>query len=270
MTKGVAELHVLTEFCPFAMGFVIITPEDRAIIIDGGTYTEAHNVKAHVGDRPVAAWFLTHTDGDHVGCLRDMINTEDPFLDRVECFYANFHTTEFFRSLNGESHAKWVELYESYLEKSGKKSVRPVKGDSFTIDGLRFDILFSKNEAYVTNYSNNASLVFRVTGKKRNVLFLGDMGAEAGAELLGDYGDSLRSDIVQMAHHGHVGVEKNVYEAIDPNVCIWCAASWLWQEHAGARYLGDGVCVTATRQWMAEIGHQQHIVTKDGDAVIDF
>ena len=270
MAKKSAELHVLTEYCPFSMGFVIITPEDRAIIIDGGTYTEAHNVKAHVGDRPVVAWFLTHTDGDHVGCLRDMIRQEDPFLDQVECFYANFHTPEFFRSLNGEPHAKWVETYEAYLAEKNKKSVRPVCGDRFCIDGLDFEILFSKNEKYTHNYSNDASLVFRVTGPKRNLLFLGDMGPEAGEELFETHGAALRSDIVQMAHHGHVGVAKHVYEVIDPNVCIWCAASWLWQEHEGARYLQDGYSVTTTRQWMAEIGHQQHVVTKDGDAILDF
>jgi hypothetical protein len=60
-----------------------------------------------------------------------------------------------------------------------------------------------------------------------------------------------------------------VYEAIDPNVCIWCAASWLWQEHEGANYLKGEACVTEVRKWMAEIGHQQHIVTKDGDTIID-
>ena len=270
MVKGKSELHVLTEFCPFAMGFVIITPENRAIIIDGGTYTEAHNVKAHVGDREIVAWFLTHTDSDHIGCLRDMIVSNDPFLDRVECFYSNFHTAEFFRSLGGEAHAKWVERFDRYLEENNKKHITPEGGDKFEIDGLYFEILFSKNEKYQYSYSNNASLVFRVTGNKRNVLFLGDMEDDASRELLATYGDYLRSDIVQMAHHGHVGVCREVYEAIDPNVCIWCAASWLWQEHEGVRYLNGGPSVTTTRKWMAEIGHQRHIVTKDGDAVIEF
>lgn len=269
MAKGKAELHILTEFCPFAMGFVIITPENRAIIIDGGTYTEAHNVKAHVGDREIAAWILTHTDGDHVGCIKDLIVSKDPILDKVECFYSNFHTPEFFRSLGGEPHARFVELYDAYIAENNKKYIAPVKGDKFEIDGLQFEMLFSKNEKYVKNYSNEASLAFRVTGKKRNVLFLGDMGPYAGEELLADYSDYLKSDIVQMAHHGHVGVRKDVYEAIDPNVCIWCAASWLWQEHEGVRYLNGEHSVTVTRQWMAEIGNQRHIVTKDGDAVID-
>ena len=118
MVQGKAELHVLTEFCPFAMGFVIITPQNRAIIIDGGTYTESGNVKAHVGDRKVAAWILTHTDGDHIGCLKDMIVSKDPMLDKVECFYSNFHTSEFFRSLGGEPHAKFVDLYDSYISEN--------------------------------------------------------------------------------------------------------------------------------------------------------
>ena len=274
MVKGKAELHILTEFCPFAMGFVIITPQNRAIIIDGGTYTESGNVKAHVGDREIAAWILTHTDGDHIGCLKHMILSADPFLDQVKCFYSNFHTAEFFRAVDsgkgGEGAAKWVELYDSYIEKNQKQYIRPVRGDHFEIDGLSFDILFSKSEKYTRNFSNDASLVFRVTGKKRNVLFLGDLGPEPGEELLELYGDSLQSDIVQMAHHGHVSVRKNVYEAIDPNVCIWCAASWLWQEHEGVRYLNGEHSVSVTRQWMAEIGNQRHIVTKDGDAVIDF
>ena len=55
-----SQLHVLTEYSQYSMGFVIITPEDRAIIIDGGRSLELPNVAAHVGDREVAAWILTH------------------------------------------------------------------------------------------------------------------------------------------------------------------------------------------------------------------
>jgi ribonuclease BN (tRNA processing enzyme) len=154
MVKGKAELHVLTEFCPFAMGFVIITSENRAIIIDGGTYTEMPNVKAHVGDRPIAAWIITHTDKDHFAGLKDMMLANDPYLDRVECFYANFHTPAFFRSMGDETYASWVEIYDAYREKGKQKFITPVRGDHFDIDGLSFDFLFSKDEKYVKNYSN--------------------------------------------------------------------------------------------------------------------
>ena len=127
MVKGKAELHVLTEYSPYAMGLVIITPSNKAIIIDGGRPTEEFNVKAHVGNRDIAAWILTHTHGDHVSCLSGLISKKDPMLDRVECFISNFHTPEFFRSVGSEGEAQFVEKYKNYIETNGKKLIEPVK-----------------------------------------------------------------------------------------------------------------------------------------------
>ena len=269
MVKGKAELHVLTEYSPYAMGLVIITPSNKAIIIDGGRPTEEFNVKAHVGDRDIAAWILTHTHGDHVSCLSGLISKKDPMLDRVECFISNFHTPEFFRSVESEGEAKFVEKYKNYIETSGKKLIEPVKDDELDIDGLHFEFLFSKNEKYKRNYSNDASLAFRITGAKRNVLILGDLGPDVSEELIA-LGDRLQSDIVQMAHHGHACVTKEVYELIDPNACIWFAASWLWQEQDGLGWMKEGEHGTVvTRKWMEEIGHQHHYITKDGDHIIE-
>lgn len=269
MAKRKAELHVLTEYSPYAMGLVIITPSDRAIIIDGGRPTEEFNVKAHVGDREIAAWILTHTHGDHVSCLSGLISKKDPMLDRVQCYISNFHTPEFFRLVGSEGEAKFVEKYDAYIKESGKKLIEPVKDDELEIDGLHFEFLFSKNEKYKRNFSNDASLAFRVTGEKRNVLILGDLGPDVSEELLA-LGDRLKSDIVQMAHHGHACVTKEVYELIDPNACIWFAASWLWQEQDGLGWMKEGEHGTVvTRKWMEEIGHQTHYITKDGDHIID-
>ena len=252
------------------MGLVIITAEDRAIIIDGGRNTEEFNVKAHVGDRQIAAWILTHTHGDHVGCIHGMIKRKDPMLDRVECFISNFHTPEFFRSLGAEGEASFVEVYDSYINNNGKKFIKPVKDDELEIDGLHFEFLFSKNEKYKKNFSNDASLAFRITGAKRNVLILGDLGPEVSEELIETLGERLRSDIVQMAHHGHACVTKEVYELIDPNACIWCAASWLWHEQDNLSWMKENEYGTVTtRRWMDEIGHQVHYVTKDGDQIIE-
>ena len=270
MVKGKAQLHILSEYSPYAMGLVLITADDRAIIIDGGRDTEIFNVKAHVGDRPIAAWILTHTHGDHVGCIQTLISTKDPILDRVECFISNFHTPEFFRLVGSEGEARFVERFNSFIADNGKKHIEPVVHDEFDIDGLHFEIMFSKNEKYKRNFSNDASLAFRITGAKRNVLILGDLGPDVSEELIETHGENLRSDIVQMAHHGHACVSKAVYELIDPNACIWFAASWLWHEQDGLSWMKEGEYGTVvTRQWMDEIGHQEHYVTKDGDHIIE-
>lgn len=124
---------------------------------------------------------------------------------------------------------------------------------SFAIDTVHFDILltcedvFAAAETDTTLYSgtlstngkaytnqtikqllyddfgNNTSCVIRMTVGGKNVLFLGDL-AEPGGIVLRSYHDAnaantskyfnLKSDIVQMAHHGQNAVAKNVYGLI--------------------------------------------------------
>ena len=262
-----ASLYILTEYTPFSMGFVLITPSNRAIVIDGGTAGELHNVIEHIGDRPIAAWILTHPHGDHIGALLYAMRKEKPILQQVKRFICNFHTPAFLRSCGGDE-ALNVEHFNSYTETHGIPVDRPICGDRWKIDGLEFECLFSKSEKYTENYVNDSSMVFRITGEKQSVLFLGDLGPAAGEELLATQGKHLRTNVVQMAHHGHMSVKKNVYEAIDPCVCIWCCASWLYNER-DAEISKDMYGVGTTRRWMREIGNQIHIVTKDGNQVID-
>lgn len=262
-----AELHILTDYSPYSMGFVLITPNDRAIIIDGGRPLELHNVAAHVGDRPVAAWILTHPHGDHISCFNYALKHDHPLIGATDQFICNFHSSDFYAKYSSEAEAKTCLEFETYREKIADRIWSPVTDDTFEIDGLQFEILFHRDEKYTSNVVNDSSLVFRVTGKKQNVLFLGDLGPIAGRDLLAKHGAYLESDVVQMAHHGHMCVEKDVYEAIDPRACIWCCQSWLYNENE--RLIRPDMYGTGlTRRWMNEIGVIEHYVTKDGDQVI--
>lgn len=264
-----AQLHVLTEYSQYSMGFVIITPEDRAIVIDGGRSLELPNLKAHVGDRPIAAWILTHPHSDHITCINHAMKHGDPIMEKTEKIIYNFHDYDFYVAYTKEGERKpyldFIELIKPYEDRVWN----PVTGDELNIDGLRIEFLFHKDEKFTANMPNDSSLVFRVHGRKQNILFLGDLGPIAGRELLRRHGEYLESDIVQMAHHGHMCVEKNVYEAIDPRACIWCCQSWLYNEND--REISPGMFgVALTRRWMEEIGVTEHYVTKDGDHVISF
>ncbi|MBE6633582.1 MAG: MBL fold metallo-hydrolase [Ruminococcaceae bacterium] len=264
-----AQLHVLTEYSQYSMGFVIITPEDRAIIIDGGRSQELPNVAAHVGDRPVAAWILTHPHSDHINCINHALKHKHPLIERTEKFIYHFHDLDFYSQYAKEGER---QPYLDFLEWSGgiqDRVLHPVTGDEIEIDGLRIEFLFHKDERFTSNVPNDSSLVFRVHGRKQNILFLGDLGPIAGRELLRRHGDYLQSDVVQMAHHGHMCVEKDVYEAIDPRACIWCCQAWLYREN-DRLILPDMYGVAMTRRWMEEIGVTEHYVTKDGDQIIAF
>ena len=89
------------------------------------------------------------------------------------------------------------------------------------------------------------------------------MGEDGGKRLLADAGaEALKSDIVQMAHHGQNGVGEEVYQAINPSICLWPSPDWLWN-NAGNRYR-----ISETKGWMSRLNVQRHYCTKDGDQVI--
>ena len=107
-------------------------------------------------------------------------------------------------------------------------------------------------------------------GGKR-LLFLGDLGVEGGNRLLNEYRNNpgeLRADIVQMAHHGQSGVDRNVYEAVRPTICLWCAPAWLWNNDNGGGVNSGNWKTLEVRNWMRQLGAKTHVVAKDGDQVL--
>jgi hypothetical protein len=112
------------------------------------------------------------------------------------------------------------------------------------------------------------------------VLFLGDLGPDGGDILFRESRHLLKSDIVQMAHHGHMNVGMEVYAAVMPEACLWCCPEWLYNEAEVPNYLSDveklrkmkrirmyGTAVT--RGWMELLGVKKHYVTKDGTQCIE-
>jgi hypothetical protein len=115
-----------------------------------------------------------------------------------------------------------------------------------------------------SNVVNNSCSIIRMEVEGQTVLFLGDAGVEQGKVLLEKHGEELRSDFVQMAHHGQNGVTKEVYEAIKPKACLWPTPLWLYDNDIGKGY-GSGPWQTlVVRDWMQELGVKHHFIDKDG------
>lgn len=110
---------------------------------------------------------------------------------------------------------------------------------SIAVDECRFDFLFSYHEGLTNNLMNDSSLVFKLFAPNKTVLFLGDLGPEAGDILFRESKHLLKSDLVQMAHHGHMNVGMEVYAEILPEGCLWCAPDWLYEEEEFPDYLRD-------------------------------
>lgn len=267
-----SELYMLTEHSEFMMGFVFFTDKNRAVVIDGGREEDIPYMMELVGDREIAAWILTHPHYDHIeGFCR--LAEEGTVLSKIDKIYYNFPSEDFVLSCEPDIQPCIILRFNKILPKIQDKTVIVKGGEEIDIDELHFDFLLSGGERYRMPRPNLAvnesSIAFKVTAKgMKSVLFLGDMGPESGKDLLSWCGDKLPSDIVQMAHHGHSGVDFDVYEKIAPEACMWCAREWLYNEPDVE--LEPGLWGTIhTRKWMDKLGVKTHYVTKDGTLKID-
>ena len=115
----------------------------------------------------------------------------------------------------------------------------------------------------------------RVNAGGKSIMLLADTCYASGPILNNLWGDHLKSDIVQMAHHGHMNPSMEVYAEIAPKACLWCAPIWLYNEPEIPHYLADAdrlfkmgrirmYGTAVTRKWMDILGVKEHYVTGNG------
>lgn len=253
--------------------FIITTADNKVILIDGGYRTDAEKLLSELkritgSETPhIDAWFLSHPHLDHIGAFNEIIENH---FDEIsfESIYFSFPSVQFVEKTEPKERKDIADFYAD-LPKFADRICVVTEGDTYEVGGARFDILYSPDPSFKKNAVNNAGIVFRMTLGGKTFMFLGDAGVEAGEKLLKLHGNSLKSDYCQMAHHGQNGVDRPVYEAICPDVCLWCTPLWLWNNDAGKGYNTHSWKTVIVRGWMDEIGVKEHYVAKDGDAFIE-
>jgi len=251
------------------MSYVITTKGGEVIVVDGGLPEDAPHLKEVLKSKgsKVSAWFITHPHSDHVGALTSIINEG---LDgiTIENIYYNFADMDFYQR-NEPYRADTVVAAIAAFEKLPSATLHITqKNEIVTVDNVTVKIL---NNPYLITHNaiNNGSIAFRMEMGNKRILFLGDMGKEAGEMLTNEVSpEELKADYVQMAHHGQYGVDRNVYEMIKPTVAMWNAPEWLYNNDNGGG-VGSGTWLTLeVRKWMEEIGVKENFVIKDGDQII--
>lgn len=275
-------LYMLEEMKYSMMSFVIITQENRAIIIDGGWKEDMPLLKHYVGNREIVAWILTHPHKDHISGFVSEVKKNGGADFNLSAIYHHFPKIEDMYRQNVADKAYYRSEFLDILPEFNE--ILPLiqdkvhiinQGDILEIDGLKIEFIFTYHDYLTSNVMNDSSLVFKVTSAYRSVIFLGDIGPQGGDVLYWESRDKLKADIVQMAHHGHVNCGMEIYAAIDPEICMWCTDEWLYNEGEVPEFLADfelsrkrdrtrmyGTAVT--KRWMEQLGVKKHYYTKDG------
>jgi len=203
-------LHV--HFLDVGQGDAILveTPSGRQVLVDGGPSPSA--VLSQLGrrlpfwDRTLDVVVLTHPDDDHITGLVEVLDryeVEIALFREVGCEEAICHRWD--RLLD----EKEIAVHQAELGLGVELE-----------DGVRLEVLHPGANLTAGEGFNNNSVVVRLTHGKISVLLTGDIETAPERALL-ERGDSLRSSVLKVAHHGACGSSSfGFLEAADPEVAV--------------------------------------------------
>jgi len=248
---------------------VIVTKNKKLIVMDGGYPDDRIHlleVLSQYGDT-VTQWYVSHAHSDHANALLEIIKTQ-PMPIKIEEVLYSFPPIEWIKENKSVSDAEEAKRIIDEIPSVPAKHTIIKKGDTFDVDGVTLEVMNNYNLEVRHNSVNNASIAIKAHVAGKTILFLGDLGVEMGNVLVKELGDTLKADIVVMAHHGQHGVGKNVYELVKPTIAVWPTPEWLWENNMGGQGPGSGPWViNYVKCWMQELGVKKNYPTYKGDVV---
>ena len=215
----------------FGTSVVFRLPDGRFIVFDGGWGFEpdADKLVKCLADQSdgktptVAAWIITHPHCDHYRCFSTAYEKyQDAF--KVERFIYNIaDSDEKFYEAIPKLRDEEDELRKFYrcVKATGAKVYRAHTGQIYKFSGARLEVLASPDDTLVrpVNNMNHLSLIIKMTIVGQTIMMCADATLSV-AGIAKRYGEYLKSDILQPAHHMFTGGDNETYDLIDPAVCV--------------------------------------------------
>lgn len=213
------------------MSYVITLEDGRFVIIDGGNsilkdamrlYEVLEKSNKRTDGIVIAGWFISHEHDDHYGVLEKFLSKYGKKV-KVENVYCSTPSESYrYNSLN-PTNFMTID-FPQIAERNGSIPITVVHtGQKFKIGNADFEILYTTEDLYPErlDFFNDASVIVRVSTEDGNVLFLADAADKTSDVLCRRYGSYLRSDVVQMGHHGWNGATYELYETVQPKLILW-------------------------------------------------
>lgn len=213
------------------MCYVLQCSDGSTVVIDGGMNEDAEilldYLKKITGESvPVIdMWFLTHAHPDHTFCCKGMGERHSREV-KVKKIYYEFPSLDFKKKRDPGTVGECERFHEAVANFEGVELITSKRGDSFKFGDVLIDVLFSYSDLPSldedpTQGTNDTSTVLRVTCRGQTILFLGDVQVAADKVLIDLYGDKIKSDVCQVAHHGSFSSTAEFYDYVDPSILLW-------------------------------------------------
>ena len=215
----------------FGNCFVIVLEDGSFIIHDGGAdagddmivlykVLKKLNVRTD-GKIHIAAWMLSHAHWDHFKNFYDFVHKYRSEIVLENIVYNQAVTSIIYNSGNPDGYINSGKI-ETLRSITKCNVVKVHTGQTMQIRNLKIEFIYTQEDLYPTlpYHFNNTSLISRFDVGGQRVTITGDIEDIGSIKMCEMYGKELKTDILQVAHHGWGGTSK-FYSYLQPTVLLW-------------------------------------------------
>lgn len=246
-----------------SMCYALVSEQGDFVLLDGGHAVDAENLRQLIevfGNR-VDLWICSHFHEDHIGAITEIL--ADPGLMEIQKIWCPPMDIVTYKTFAKD----WdnVDTCERFLQEIAQmEQVERLEGGDVRMqEGLEFTFFSAYSEGSEwTHEGNNCGFIFQVRNDKETMLFCCDVGNDWFSErLIAGHGDKLKSDYVQMGHHGNGGLTEEAYRLVAPKAAFFDGPAWLFEDKE--RYTA-----AKNRELMESMGCRIYLMDEAPNAII--
>jgi len=221
------------------------------IIIDGGSAEaedEANllnylkNNKLPSDLRPRVTWMFTHAHTDHMMLANSFLTH---YADEIELETVCYNFPDFESVKMEREPLDWSIRLVSEL-----KIILAAKypntqhyiyhtGDKLFLPGCEIEFLHTHEDFWARGFRwvNHTCSAWQMTIWGKKLLILGDIMEKQCDFVAEVYGDVIKTDILQVTHHGYNGGTLKLYQLTAPTVCLWASSESFLTDEAANPFL---------------------------------
>ncbi len=209
----------------------------------------------------VSLWIITHAHSDHARVLEMLhtlpLAEKFEIVQILYNFPCNRHLAEQGEATSPEQYREMQENLERWHRDAGVKfpyerifyncpfrvydtkryenvcreafgkygaiQIKAHDGMKLSLSGVLFEVIHTQEDDMPAMFdnNNNISIAIKMTYRGSSMLWIGDMCEIPSDSCVKMYGDFLKSDGLQVSHHGWNAATPAFYEAVKPSVLFW-------------------------------------------------
>lgn len=200
------------------------------VVIDGGSRANSEYVRSVIKAKGghVYAWIITHGHPDHVGAFNEIYRSPDGII--IDDIYSTDFDLDMYHKLcNWWDEPEYYDEFWELTHTDGKanEDFHTLKaGDEISLCGLDLSVYSTFSEVgsdYGDDIANLGSMMFKIKAGDTSVLYCSDIHNNRGLydDIADKYKDELKSDYLQMGHHGNNSCPNSFVDLVDPSYAFF-------------------------------------------------